>query len=79
GSYGLVESARNAALPASLAVEALIWPTLPEDGPQTVISRRDATSGAGFALVATPEGMALEIGKHRVVVGRKLRSRVWYR
>ena len=79
GSYGLVEGAREAPLPASLAVEALIWPTLPEEGPQTVVSRRDATSGTGFALVATPDGMALEVGSHRVVVGRKLRSHVWYR
>ena len=70
-------------LPGALAVEALIWPTLPEDGPQTVISRRDAApgtgQGAGFALVLTPDGMALECGGARVVVGKKLRNRAWYR
>ncbi|MFN4014153.1 MAG: N,N-dimethylformamidase beta subunit family domain-containing protein [Reyranella sp.] len=79
GSYGLVEAAKNLGLPASLHVEALIWPTLPEDGPQTVISRRDATTGTGFALVLTPDGMALETGTDRIVVGKKLRARVWYR
>ena len=42
GSYALIERAADVKLPAALSVEALIWPTLPEDGPQTVISRRDA-------------------------------------
>ena len=79
GSYALVEGAKDVTLPTALAVEALIWPTLPEDGPQTVISRRDPATGAGFALVLTPDGMALESGSARVVVGKKLRSRIWYR
>ena len=79
GSYALIESARGARLPTALAVEALIWPTLPEDGPQTVIARRDPASGAGFALVMTPEGMAIECGSACAVVGKKLRSRIWYR
>jgi N,N-dimethylformamidase len=79
GSYGLVEGAKDQKLPASLSVEALIWPTLPDDGPQTVISRRDALTGAGFALVLTREGMALETSQARVAVGKKLRARVWYR
>jgi N,N-dimethylformamidase len=79
GSYGLVDVAKDAKLPAALHVEALIWPTLPEDGPQTVISRRDATTGTGFALVLTPDGMALETGTDRIVVGKKLRARIWYR
>lgn len=79
GSYGMVEEARHAKLPAALQVEALIWPTLPEDGPQTVISHRDPATGAGFALVLTPDGMALETGTDRIVVGKKLRGRIWYR
>lgn len=79
GSYALVDGARDVTLSGALAVEAVIWPTLPEDGPQTVISRRDASTGAGFALVLTPDGMALETGSARVVVGKKLRSRAWYR
>ncbi len=79
GSYALIEGAREVKLPGALSVEALIWPTLPEDGPQTVISRRDPATGAGFALVLTPDGMALESGMSRVVVGKKLRARAWYR
>lgn len=79
GSYALIEGARAAKLPAALQVEALIWPTLPEDGPQTVIARRDPATGAGFALVLTPDGMALECGGARAAVGKKLRARAWYR
>ena len=78
GSYALIE-AKDVRIAGALAVEAIIWPTLPEDGPQTVISRRDPQSGAGFALVMTPEGMALEVGGGRVVTGKQLRSRIWYR
>jgi N,N-dimethylformamidase len=79
GSYGLVEGAKDLRLPAGLMVEAVIWPTLPDDGPQTVLSRRDPETGAGFALVLTPDGMALEVGGAQVVVGKALRARVWYR
>jgi N,N-dimethylformamidase len=79
GSYAIVEGARDVALPAALAIEALIWPTLPLDGAQTVVSRRDPANGAGFALVLTPEGMALEVGANRAVVGKPLRERAWYR
>ena len=79
GSYALVDGARNVKLPAALGVEALIWPTLPTDGPQTVLSRRDPESGAGFALVLTPDGMMLETGGARIMVGKPLRARIWYR
>ena len=51
-----------------------MWPTLPDDGPQTVISRRDPATGNGFALVLTPDGMALEVGGTRVATGKRLRS-----
>ena len=79
GSYARIDAARDVKMPSSLSLEALVWPTLPEDGPQTVVSRRDAATGAGFALVMTPDGMALEVGGARVATGRKLRNRVWYR
>ncbi|MEI7871021.1 MAG: N,N-dimethylformamidase beta subunit family domain-containing protein [Alphaproteobacteria bacterium] len=79
GSYGLIEGAATLKLPAGLMVEATIWPTLPDDAPQTVLSRRDPDSSTGFALVLTPEGMALEVGSARVVVGKRLRTHTWYR
>src|SRR6202000_109356 len=51
GSYALIEGAADLKLPQALMGEALIWPTLPADADQTVISRRDPATGAGFALV----------------------------
>ncbi len=79
GSYAIVESATKIALPQAISVEALIWPTLPTDGPQTVISRRDPETGMGFALVLTPNGMTLEVGPAKVAVGKPLRAHTWYR
>ena len=78
GSYALIEAAAKHKLPA-LSVEALIWPTLPGDPAQTVVSRRDPESGAGFALVMTPDGMMLEVGAAKVSVGKPLRAHTWYR
>ncbi len=79
GSYALIEGAAKLELPAALSVEALIWPTLPGDPAQTVMARRDAASGDGFALVMTPDGMTLEVGGAKVTVGRPLRPHTWYR
>src|SRR5215472_13043054 len=79
GSYALIEAAAKLKLPAALFVEALIWPTLPADGEQAVLSRRDSASGNGFSLLLTPEGMVLETGKQRLAVGKALRERAWYR
>ena len=79
GSYALVEAAAALKLPAALSVEALIWPTLPGDPAQTVVSRRDPASGAGFALTLTPEGMMLEVGTAKISVGKPLRAHTWYR
>src|SRR6185312_4024571 len=78
GSYAIVK-AEKIALPQAISVGALIWPTVPTDGPQTVISRRDPATGAGFALVMTPDGMTLEAGNARVSVGKPLRAHTWYR
>ena len=79
GSYAIVAGAASVAMPQALSIEALIWPTLPADGAQTVVSRRDVKTGAGFALVLTPEGMALDVGDTRVSVGKGLRAHTWYR
>jgi N,N-dimethylformamidase len=79
GSYAVVDGAAACPPPQALLAEALIWPTLPADGPQTVLSQRDPASGAGFALVLTPEGMMLEVGSATVCTGKPLRPHTWYR
>jgi N,N-dimethylformamidase len=79
GSYALIDKASALRLPSALFIEALVWPTLPQDGPQAVLSRHDPATGTGFSLLLTPDGMALEVAGQRLVVGKALRERVWYR
>ena len=69
----------------SFTVTALIWPTLPRLGrPQVLVSRSDATTGAGFALEIDEDGSVAATasdGSTRVTarVGKALRARAWYR
>lgn len=84
GSYAVVERAVALSPLSTVTVVATIWPTLPEKGDQCVLSRWDPDFGIGFALLATPEGMALEIGRTagpplRLQTGKALRNRGWYR
>lgn len=79
GSYALIERGKSVKLGPALLVEALVWPTLPGDGPQAVLSRRDPATGRGFSLLLTADGMALEAGGAKVLVGKPMRERAWYR
>ena len=56
GSYGLVPDNPAFRALTSLGVLAAIWPTMPGDGPQTILSRQDPASGAGFRLVLDEQG-----------------------
>ncbi|HJQ60330.1 MAG TPA: N,N-dimethylformamidase beta subunit family domain-containing protein [Vineibacter sp.] len=84
GSYGIVERASFLSPLGAITVVATIWPSLPEAGDQCVVSRWDPDAGIGFALLATPRGLALEIGRTagtplRIETGKVLRARAWYR
>jgi N,N-dimethylformamidase len=84
GSYGIVERATALSPLGAITVVATIWPTLPEAGDQCVLSRWDPDFGIGFSLLATPEGMALEVGRTagpplRLHTSKLLRARGWYR
>ena len=59
GSYGIVED--NAAFRdlSTFTAFAAIWPTMPGEGPQTILARRDPLTGAGFELFLNDAG-ALE-------------------
>ncbi|HEU5097089.1 MAG TPA: hypothetical protein VFT77_18135, partial [Reyranella sp.] len=70
GSYALIERATSLGPLTSLSLDALIWPTLPADEPQAVLSRRDPASGAGFSFLLTATGMALEVGGAKVDVDK---------
>ncbi|MBX6321004.1 MAG: N,N-dimethylformamidase, partial [Rhodospirillaceae bacterium] len=64
---------------------AMIWPTLPERGPQTVMGAWSERSGAGYALVIDAHGcVALRLGdgaggQVEVSTGAPLLAREWYR
>ena len=59
GSYGIVEDNSAFRALSTFTVFAAIWSTMPGDGPQTVLARRDPLAGAGFELFLNEAG-ALE-------------------
>ncbi len=86
GSYGIAgEDGAPALGPGgAFAAGATIWPTLPDKGPQAVLSRWDEAAGTGFALEIGPEGARAVVaaGPGRAVeavVGKRLSRRQWYR
>ncbi len=84
GSYAVVERATALSPLAAITIVATIWPTLPDSGDQCILSRWDGDAGIGFALLVTPRGLALEVGRTagvplRLETGKKLRVRAWYR
>jgi N,N-dimethylformamidase len=84
GSYGVVDRATALSPLGAITLVATIWPSLPTAGDQCVMSRWDTDAGTGFSLLATPRGLALEIGRTagaplRLETGKAFRPRAWYR
>jgi N,N-dimethylformamidase len=83
GSYARVPDAPALHALTSFRADAIIWPTTPAKGRQGIIARRDAATGAGFALWIDAHGAGASIGDGRgavdAEVGRPLRERAWYR
>jgi N,N-dimethylformamidase len=65
----------------SFTLAALVWPTLPGIGEQTILGRwGSATSGEGYALGLDGAGRpCLRIGAWRLAAARPLQARRWYR
>ena len=84
GSYVSVSDARPLRALDSFTVQAFIWPTTPLKGKQALISKWDAASNSGFALIIDETGsLAIDIGGNgaieRVSVGAPLQLKRWYR
>jgi len=84
GSYVVVDDMPGLHGLNGFSVAATIWPTLPDKGPQAVISKGDPTAGAGFALEIGPDGASFAVGdgaggETRVAVGKRIRRHQWYR
>ena len=84
GSYAVIDNAPRLQVGASFGVRAIIWPTLPGHGPQTILSLEDAESGAGFRLYLDSQGaVAVQISASRCE-SRELSAKValhaqrWY-
>ena len=84
GSYGLIGDHPTFRGLTSLGILAALWPTMPGHGLQTIVSRRDAASGAGFRLYLDERGaLAFEIrstddGAEAVSTGKPLLPQKWY-
>ncbi len=59
GSYGIIEDNEAFRDLSTFTAFAAIWPTMPGEGPQTILARRDPHTGAGFELFLNDSG-ALE-------------------
>jgi N,N-dimethylformamidase len=84
GSYVVVPSGAVLDAVESFIVQALIWPTRPGVGRQTVLSRWTDNGRAGFALLLDEQGaLALALGDGRgaeatISTGIPLHARDWY-
>ncbi len=81
GSYVLVPASPPLESVTSFTLQALIWPTTPGRGPQTLLARR--AESAGYALMIDEGGaLALSLGdgekSEMFSTGAPLDARAWY-
>jgi len=84
GSYVEVAAAPALVAPAAgLSLQAMIWPTLPDRGPQTLMGAWSDPEKAGYALIIDARGcLALRLGDGAVAeisTDVPLLAREWYR
>ncbi|MYI89537.1 MAG: large subunit of N,N-dimethylformamidase [Gammaproteobacteria bacterium] len=84
GSYGIAEGAPPLNMGKSFSMQALIWPTLPGHGPQTILSYEDPDSSAGFRLYLDTAGtLAFQVTDSQgdsdsISTGSTLFAQRWY-
>jgi N,N-dimethylformamidase len=84
GSYVIANDTPTLHGLGAFTLAATIWPTLPDKGPQSVVSKWDPETGAGFALEIGPNGASFIVGdgaggEMRVALGKRMRRHQWYR
>lgn len=84
GSYGVIESPPLYHTHQALSIQMLIWPTLPAQGEQTLLSQWNPVTNDGFRLYLDSQGsLAFEIAlagraQLQVTTGRALVAQRWY-
>lgn len=84
GSYAVVDGAPAYNTQTSLGLQVLIWPTLPGQGEQSILSRENPESGAGFRLYIDTHGAvgfefsANAVKRSRVTTGIPVIAERWY-
>jgi len=79
GSYARIGDGGALGDLEAFTIGAVVWPTLPDKGPQAVLSRWDDDAGTGFSLEVGPEGATLVVGGGEISVGKRMRRHQWYR
>ena len=84
GSYAQIGDAPQFKSLASIGIQALVWPTLPGRGSQTILSREDPQSGTGFRVFLDATGaLAFEVASTKqggavVSTATPLIAQRWY-
>ncbi|GHD44219.1 N,N-dimethylformamidase [Thalassobaculum fulvum] len=82
GSYGRIDTPAELVDVPVLTLSALVWPTLPDRGPQAILTVGDPDGGEGVGLEVGPRGAALRVSSDpsgTVATGEPLVARAWYR
>ena len=84
GSFAVVPHSAPLAELRSFSVQAMIWPTTPDKGRQSIISKWNPGDQSGFSLgIDTAGALCFRIGDgngntHEVSTGKSLVAREWY-
>ncbi|MBI1779126.1 MAG: N,N-dimethylformamidase [Proteobacteria bacterium] len=83
GSWAVIRAHRRLAAIRSFTIQAMVWPTTPEKGPQAILGTWSETAQSGYGLGLDETGQ-LELtlgdgtGTFRLKSGQKLFRRKWY-
>ncbi len=84
GSYAMVPSSAPLESLESFTVQVMVWPSMPRNGVQALISKGSAKRKSGFALVIDRTGgVAFTVGNGRgkvdtVAIGKPMVELEWY-
>jgi N,N-dimethylformamidase len=79
GSWAMVPAHKLIGALRSFSIAALVWPTLPGDGPQAIAGTWSESAGNGFGLMVNDAGESeFRLGSAVLRSGRKLLARKWY-